>query len=280
MRWRWTLWPSSSDVRALRGLSDGGPSAGFSILQGAHGAPSFFAEVRMVPVSVLLVEDNEDILANLYAYLEPLGYELDCARNGRTGLEMAASGQFDLVVLDIMLPGLDGISLCRALREEHGVQVPVIMLTARDTVADRVLGLDAGADDYLVKPFALRELEARIRALLRRGRTQESAQGGELRVDDVCIDVAGHRVTRQGREVKVSPTGFRILCELARRAPALVRREELERRLWGDDLPGGSALRTHIHELRQHLDKPFGSPVLHTISHVGYRLGREEESGA
>ena len=184
----------------------------------------------MVPVSVLLVEDNEDILANLYAYLEPLGYELDCARNGRTGLEMAASGQFDLVVLDIMLPGLDGISLCRALREEHGVQVPVIMLTARDTVADRVLGLDAGADDYLVKPFALRELEARIRALLRRGRTQESAQGGELRVDDVCIDVAGHRVTRQGREVKVSPTGFRILCELARRAPALVRREELERR--------------------------------------------------
>lgn len=224
----------------------------------------------MVPVSVLLVEDNEDILANLYAYLEPLGYELDCARNGRTGLEMAASGQFDLVVLDIMLPGLDGISLCRALREEHGVQVPVIMLTARDTVADRVLGLDAGADDYLVKPFAL----------LRRGRTQESAQGGELRVDDVCIDVAGHRVTRQGREVKVSPTGFRILCELARRAPALVRREELERRLWGDDLPGGSALRTHIHELRQHLDKPFGSPVLHTISHVGYRLGREEEPGA
>ena len=160
------------------------------------------------------------------------------------------------------------------------MQVPVIMLTARDTVADRVLGLDAGADDYLVKPFALRELEARIRALLRRGRAQESAQGGELRVDDVCIDVAGHRVTRQGREVKVSPTGFRILCELARRAPALVRREELERRLWGDDLPGGSALRTHIHELRQHLDKPFGSPVLHTISHVGYRLGREEEPGA
>lgn len=115
---------------------------------------------------------------------------------------------------------------------------------------------------------------------MRRGRTQENAQGGELRVDDVCIDVAGHRVTRQGREVKVSPTGFRILCELARRAPALVRREELERRLWGDDLPGGSALRTHIHELRQHLDKPFGNPVLHTISHVGYRLGREEEPGA
>ena len=186
-----------------------------------------------------------------------------------------------VVLLDIMLPEEDGISILKKLRADGRTRrIQVILLTAKGSEYDKVVGLDAGADDYLVKPFALRELEARIRALLRRGRTQESAQGGELRVDDVCIDVAGHRVTRQGREVKVSPTGFRILCELARRAPALVRREELERRLWGDDLPGGSALRTHIHELRQHLDKPFGSPVLHTISHVGYRLGREEEPGA
>ena len=230
---------------------------------------------------ILLVDDEKDILDLLEEVLRRDGFrEIRRAQDGAGAIRACREFLPDAVVLDIMLPGLDGISLCRALREEHGVQVPVIMLTARDTVADRVLGLDAGADDYLVKPFALRELEARIRALLRRGRTQESAQGGELRVDDVCIDVAGHRVTRQGREVKVSPTGFRILCELARRAPALVRREELERRLWGDDLPGGSALRTHIHELRQHLDKPFGSPVLHTISHVGYRLGREEEPGA
>ena len=226
------------------------------------------------------VEDDASIRDIEIYVLRSAGFEARGFADGDSFWAAAQRERPTLVVLDIMLPGLDGISLCRALREEHGVQVPVIMLTARDTVADRVLGLDAGADDYLVKPFALRELEARIRALLRRGRTQESAQGGELRVDDVCIDVAGHRVTRQGREVKVSPTGFRILCELARRAPALVRREELERRLWGDDLPGGSALRTHIHELRQHLDKPFGSPVLHTISHVGYRLGREEEPGA
>ena len=228
---------------------------------------------------LLIADGNEEFRRALAAELQG-AYHVRCCDDGKEALSLLRSFAPDVLVLDLMLPGLDGISLCRALREEHGVQVPVIMLTARDTVADRVLGLDAGADDYLVKPFALRELEARIRALLRRGRTQESAQGGELRVDDVCIDVAGHRVTRQGREVKVSPTGFRILCELARRAPALVRREELERRLWGDDLPGGSALRTHIHELRQHLDKPFGSPVLHTISHVGYRLGREEEPGA
>ena len=120
----------------------------------------------MVPVSVLLVEDNEDILANLYAYLEPLGYELDCARNGRTGLEMAASGQFDLVVLDIMLPGEDGLSFCRRLRAQSGV--PVIFLSALGELTDRVVGLEIGADDYLVKPFSSRELLARIRTLLRR----------------------------------------------------------------------------------------------------------------
>ena len=185
----------------------------------------------------------------------------------------------DLIILDVYMPQMSGTELLLQLRPK-GVDADVIMVTSANdakTVNDAVR---LGAVDYLVKPFALRELEARIRALLRRGRAQENAQGGELRVDDVCIDVAGHRVTRQGREVRVSPTGFRILCELARRAPALVRREELERRLWGDDLPGGSALRTHIHELRQHLDKPFGSPVLHTISHVGYRLGREEEPEA
>lgn len=111
-----------------------------------------------MPDTLLLVEDNEDILANLYAYLEPLGYELDCARNGRAGLAMALERRFDCLILDVMLPGMDGLALCRTLREEHGQTLPVLMLTARDTVADRVLGLEAGADDYLVKPFALKEL--------------------------------------------------------------------------------------------------------------------------
>lgn len=231
--------------------------------------------------ALLLVEDNEDILAMLYAFFEPLGYELDCARNGRAGLEQALAGRFDCLVLDVMLPGMDGITLCRTLREKHDCRTPIIMLTARDTVPDRVLGLDSGADDYLVKPFALKELEARIRALIRaRGRGAQGAArgGGELRYADVVLDVAGHRVSRQGRELRVSPTGFRILCELMRVAPALVPREELEQSLWGDDPPGGSALRTHIHELRQVLDKPFAVPLLQTVSHVGYRLsdGGEE----
>lgn len=224
--------------------------------------------------TLLLVEDNEDILANLYAYLEPLGYELDCARNGKAGLEMALEGSFDVIVLDVMLPGMDGVTLCRTLRDRHGSATPVIMLTARDTVADRVHGLEAGADDYLVKPFALRELEARIRALLRRGHygSASTPGGGTLRFADMEVDVPAHRATRQGRELRLSPTGFRILCELLKAAPGIVPREELEQTLWGDAPPGGSALRTHIHELRQAVDKPFGDPRIETVTHVGYRL--------
>ena len=229
-------------------------------------------------VALLLVEDNEDILANLYAFLEPLGYELDCARNGRTGLAMAIDQLFDCIVLDIMLPGIDGISLCRELRDKHHKHTPIIMLTARDTVADRVQGLEAGADDYLVKPFALKELEARIRALLRRGRMSSgnTADGGAVwRYADLTFNSGEHWAERQGRRLRLSPTGFRILDELMRVAPGLVRREDLEHALWGDDPPEGSALRTHIHELRRELDKPFAESLLHTVPHVGYRLSTD-----
>ena len=234
-----------------------------------------------MPDTLLLVEDNEDILANLYAYLEPLGYALDCARNGRAGLALALERRFDCLVLDVMLPGLDGLALCRALREEHGLNVPVLMLTARDTVADRVLGLEAGADDYLIKPFALKELEARVRALLRRSRLQAGKTAGALwAYADVRLDAAGHRAERAGRPRRLSPTGFRILAELLRAAPGLVRREDLENLLWGDAPPEGSALRTHIHELRRELDKPFAVPLLHTIPHVGYRLSLDAPEAA
>ena len=229
-------------------------------------------------VALLLVEDNEDILANLYAFLEPLGYELDCARNGRTGLAMAIDQLFDCIVLDIMLPGIDGISLCRELRDKHHKHTPIIMLTARDAVADRVQGLEAGADDYLVKPFALKELEARIRALLRRGRMSSgnSADGGAVwTYADLTFNSGEHWAERQGRRLRLSPTGFRILDELIRVAPGLVRREDLEHALWGDDPPEGSALRTHIHELRRELDKPFAESLLHTVPHVGYRLSTD-----
>lgn len=231
---------------------------------------------------ILVVEDEKAIADILVFNLQREGYDTIVAYDGTEGLRCALEEAPDLVLLDVMLPGMDGITLCRTLREKHDCRTPIIMLTARDTVPDRVLGLESGADDYLIKPFALKELEARIRALIRaQGRGMQGAgggSGGELRYADVVVDVAGHRVTRQGRELRVSPTGFRILCELLRVAPALLPREELEQTLWGDDPPGGSALRTHIHELRQVLDKPFDRPLLQTVTHVGYRLGGGEDA--
>ncbi len=225
-------------------------------------------------VRALIIEDNQDITANLYAFLEPLGYELDCAFNGNTGLERAVEGSFDVIVLDIMLPGMDGLAVCRALREKHADATPILMLTARDTIADRVAGLDCGADDYLVKPFSMKELDARLRALVRRAQGRQTRS--ILRWEDIELDPAAHSVTRSGVPLRLSPTGFIILETLLRAVPATVARAELEQAIWGDSPPDSDALRTHIHELRQKLDKPFACSLLKTIPHVGYLLVRHE----
>ncbi len=228
-------------------------------------------------IHALIIEDNQDITANLYAFLEPLGYELDCAHTGTAGLESARNGRFDVIMLDIMLPGLDGLSVCRALRREHAVDTPILMLTARDTVADRVAGLDDGADDYLVKPFSMKELDARLRALVRRAQgTQTTAS---LRWEDLTLDPASHTACRAGLPLKLGPTAFTILAALMRAAPRIVSRAELEQAVWGDTPPESGALRTHIHELRQRLDKPFPRPLLKTVPHVGYGLDAQTASG-
>lgn len=219
---------------------------------------------------VLIVEDNADILANLYGYLEPLGYTLDSARDGFAGLALAADLNHDAIVLDLMLPGLDGIELCRRLREELRRDTPVLMLTARDTVEDKVLGLRSGADDYLVKPFSLAELDARLQALVRRSRGH--MPGALLSVGALRFDPTTYEATRGGRRLDLSPMGYRILAALMRASPAIVTREVLERELWGDERPVSDALRTHIHAVRQTLDKRFAQPMLITIPSVGYRL--------
>lgn len=156
-------------------------------------------------IRALIIEDNQDITANLYAFLEPLGYELDCSANGHIGLEMAVAGTFDVIVLDIMLPGMDGLAVCRALREDHTDPTPILMLTARDTVADRVTGLDCGADDYLVKPFSMKELDARLRALVRRAQGRQTRS--VLRWEDIELDPAAHSATRSGVPLRLSPRG-------------------------------------------------------------------------
>lgn len=225
---------------------------------------------------VLVVEDNPDILANLYGFLEPLGYALDSARNGIAGLDYASKGRYDAIVLDLMLPGLDGLELCRKLRKERQLSTPVLMLTAKDTVADKLAGFDSGADDYLVKPFSMIELDARLKALVRRARNEHVDT--ILEFGDVRFDQRTFQATRQGVRLELTPTGYKLLSALLRAAPQVLTREALEREVWGDEPPDSDALRTHIHALRQALDKPFSTPMLRTIQGIGYCLEKRHEA--
>ena len=218
---------------------------------------------------LLLVEDNRDILANLADYLTLKGYEVDCAQDGLTGLHLAATQRYDLIVLDVMLPGIDGYALCARLREGERNQTPVIMLTARDALDDRLHGFRAGADDYLTKPFALSELAARIEAVLKRSR---AAGRRLLVVADLQYDLDTLDVRRAGQRLHVGPIGLRLLEVLMQKSPAVVRREALESALWGDSPPDSDSLRSHIHILRQQIDRPFASALLHTVHGIGYRL--------
>ncbi|AHY41672.1 DNA-binding response regulator [Stutzerimonas decontaminans] len=224
---------------------------------------------------ILVIEDNRDILANVLDYLELKGYVVDCAQDGLSGLHLAATEHYDLIVLDIMLPGIDGYQVCKRLREDAGRDTPIIMLTARDALADRLQGLSAGADDYLIKPFALSELVARIEAILRRCQGSRKRQ---LQVADLCYDLDTLEVSRGGQPVRLNPIGHKLLALLMQRSPAVVRREVLEEALWGEDLPESDSLRSHIHQLRQVLDKPFDKPLLHTVHGVGFRLAEESDA--
>ncbi|HRQ56097.1 MAG TPA: response regulator transcription factor [Azoarcus taiwanensis] len=218
---------------------------------------------------ILVVEDSRDILANIADYLALKGYEVDCAADGLSGLHLAATGNFDLIVLDVMLPGIDGYTFCKRLRESERSNTPVVMLTARDALDDRLTGFASGADDYLTKPFALSELVARIEAILRRSRG-----GGRrrLEVDDLQLDLDTLEVSRAGRSIRLTPAALKLLTLLMQRSPAVVPRDVLEAELWGDSPPDSDSLRSHIHALRQQIDKPFERPILETVHGIGYRL--------
>lgn len=223
---------------------------------------------------ILVIEDNRDILANVLDYLQLKGFSVDCAQDGLSGLHLASNGHYDLIVLDIMLPGIDGFQVCKRLREDGHNEVPILMLTARDALDDRLQGLKAGADDYLIKPFALAELVARIEAILRRSQGSRKRQ---LKVADLCYDLDTLHVSRAGQSLKLNPLGLKLLAVLMQKSPAVVRREVLEEALWGDDCPDSDSLRSHIHQLRQVLDKPFDQPLLHTLHGLGYRLAEQHD---
>ena len=227
---------------------------------------------------ILLVEDNRSLSEMVGEYLESKGFGVDYAGDGLDGYRLATENSYDVIVLDLMLPGMDGLDLCRKLRSEAKKATPVLMLTARDTLEDKLTGLDAGADDYLVKPFEIRELEARVRALIRRDRRQVSAE--VLRVADLVLDTATLRATRADQELQLSPIGIKLLQILMRESPRVVSRRDIEREVWGDLLPDSDTLRSHLYNLRKAIDKPFDKPLLHTIHSAGYRLADLEfESG-
>ena len=220
--------------------------------------------------TILLVEDHRDIAEMVFDYLESRGFVVDYAPDGRAGLRLGLANRYDAVVLDVMLPGMDGLELCRRLRDDAQLLAPVLMLTARDTLADKLAGFEHGADDYLIKPFDLAELEARLHALLRRARG--GIQGELLRVDDLTFDTRTLKVMRAGGELVLTPIGLKILKVLMQQSPAVVDRRVIERAIWGDLPPDSDALRSHMYSLRKAVDKPFARPLIHTLHGAGFRL--------
>jgi len=220
--------------------------------------------------NILIIEDHADIAEMVGAYLEDRDYIVDYAADGVTGLHLAVTNNYDAIVLDIMLPGMDGLEICSKIREEARSDVPIIMLTARDTLDDKVSGLDRGADDYLVKPFAIQELEARLRSLIRRHSGDIKKE--TLSVGDLTIDTSTLKVTREDKELVITPIGLKILSVLMRASPAVVSRRELERQVWGDILPDSDTLRSHLYNLRKVVDKPFDKNILLTVQGSGFKI--------
>ena len=216
---------------------------------------------------VLLVEDDERLAGSVARGLRGEGYAVDVAGRGDDAVLQARVHDYDVVILDVMLPGLDGVSVCRTLRES-GRWSPVLMLTARDGVADRIRGLDAGADDYLVKPFDFGELVARVRALLRRGAPERPAV---VVAGDLAVDPASRSVTRAGRRVELSAREFAVLELLARRAGQVVSRTDLLEHVWDRNYQGSTNIvDVYVGYLRRKLENPFGRPLIHTVRGAGY----------
>ncbi|HEY6527536.1 MAG TPA: response regulator transcription factor [Cellvibrionaceae bacterium] len=222
----------------------------------------------------LIVEDNRDISENIAAYLEKHGYLLDFAYDGISAMHLALTNPFDIIVLDLMIPGMDGLRFCQKLRTDAQVSTPVLMLTARDTLDDKLKGFAAGADDYLVKPFALQELHARLQALYKR--SQRKADN-VLTVGDLTLNRATLQVHRAGQRVELTPACLKLLQRLMEAAPSVVTRDDLETLLWADERPDGDALRTHLYKLRHAIDRPFDSPLIHTVHKIGYRIAQESQ---
>jgi len=222
-----------------------------------------------VIMRILVVEDEQKIARFIKKGLVEEGYAVDIARNGEEALSYAAAAPYDLIILDLLLPKMDGIAVCRRLRESD-LEVAVLMLTAKDSIEDRVTGLDAGADDYLVKPFAFAELLARIRALLRRPR---SASSSILQVSDLVLDLARHRVERNGAPIELTPKEYALLEYLMRNPCQVLTRTQIMQHVWDYDFFAGSNIvDVYIRYLRKKIDEGYEKKLINTVRGAGYTL--------
>lgn len=226
-------------------------------------------------LSILIVEDNAPMAANIYDYLEACGHSPDAAPDGKSGLGLIEINHYDAIVLDWMMPRMDGLMMLTALRGRLKSMTPVIMLTAKDQLDSKLQGFEAGADDYLVKPVALPELEMRLRALVRRSQAVQSP-GQVLEVGDLRFGLESLVVTRGDRELSLSPIRRKILEILMRRTPHIVSREHLIAQIWGDRELDHDILRSHIHLLRKEVDGDASEKLVHTIFGSGYSVRAQD----
>ena len=223
-------------------------------------------------MKILLVEDHQEIAGIIFDFFEIKGFQLDYARDGLQGFELASNNHYDVIILDVMLPHLDGLSVCQKLRK-HGIDTPVLMLTARDSNNDILDGFEHGADDYLVKPFDLNILAARLNALYKR--RSGNAATKAITFSNLTLDLASRTLRRNECTFQLNQTLFTIMKTLMLRAPDIASRDEIINQVWQDDSPEDDVLRHHIYQLRSQIDKPFKHAYIHTIPKVGYQLKLE-----
>ncbi|MCG7531041.1 response regulator transcription factor [Psychrobium sp. MM17-31] len=220
-------------------------------------------------MKLLLIEDHAEISKVIFEYFELKGHEMDYASDGKHGIELATTNHYDMIILDIMLPQIDGLSVCRQLRQQ-GNNTPVIMLTACDEKEDILSGFEQGADDYLVKPFDLNILEARINAIYQRFAGKRAVN--ELSFNDLVLDLTNHQALRGECHFTLNNAQFKLLKLLMLKSPGIATREEISRELWQDDEPDEDLIRNHVYRLRTLIDKPFKKGYIKTIPKVGYQL--------
>ncbi len=224
---------------------------------------------------LLIVEDDRDLARNLIEYLEIQGYVTHYAADGHAALNLLAGNKYDLVLLDLLLPGVDGMSVCSHIRNQLHSKVPIVMLTAKDGIDTKISAFDIGADDYVIKPASLREINARVHALIRRAGLT-AVDNEILRIGDLHLNTGTLQIERAGVPIILSPIPIRILTLLMRRSPNVVHSLAIHRELWGEERGDTHAIVVHMHTLRNTIDKPFERQLIHTVRGFGYRIANDQ----